>query len=350
LASAISDPALEVLFLPFAHNVLPQSGTESLFLRARGGGAMQRMETGSLLCEQSFKPAADVLQQQGFRTVADVDASPKRYPHVLVLPPRQREEARALFARAVTLAAPGGRVIASIENNEGAKAGEGDLKRLAGLGGSLSKHHCRVFWTGPIGDGDHALLAQWRELDAPRPILQGRYVSRPGVFSWNRIDPASALLARNLPTTLGGDGADLGTGFGYLADEVLTRCPGVRSLDVYEAESRALALARINLSRHSQRVQLQYHWADVTSGLDRAYDFIVSNPPFHSQGRDGRPDIGQGFIAAAAAALMRGGRLWLVANKHLPYEDVLKQRFSDIRLVDMDQGFKVIEAIKAGPR
>ena len=53
------------------------------------------------------------------------------------------------------------------------------------------------------------------------------------------------------------------------------------------------------------------------------------------------------FIAAAAEALKPGGRLWLVANRHLPYEQTLNERFGDVRVAGERDGFKVIAAIKA---
>ena len=84
--------------------------------------------------------------------------------------------------------------------------------------------------------------------------------------------------------------------------------------------------------------------------MPEQYDFIVSNPPFHAQSRADRPDIGRRFIAAAAEALKPGGRLWLVANRHLPYEAVLDARFGKARIVTQRDGFKVIEAIKASSR
>ena len=77
------------------------------------------------------------------------------------------------------------------------------------------------------------------------------------------------------------------------------------------------------------------------------YDVIVSNPPFHAHGREGRPDIGRAFIAAAAAALKPGGALWLVANRHLPYEDVLDARFGEVSEVASSGAFKVIHAVRA---
>jgi 16S rRNA (guanine1207-N2)-methyltransferase len=350
LAALHSDPALDTLFLPFSSGPLTWPAGDVLFLRARDGAGLRQFPLARLVCEQSFKPFADELSRAGLQVVAE--ASPAttdaRYPLVLVLPPRQRDEARALFARAVALTAPGGIVVASMTNNEGAKSGESDLKQLTGLGGSLTKHHCRAFWTRPLPGGiDDALRDKWLALDSPRAILDGRFISRPGVFAWDRIDPASSLLVEKLPPDLAGHGADLGAGFGYLSAEILARCPKVQALDLYEAEARALDLAQRNLATQASPAQLEYLWHDVTAGLPKRYDFIVSNPPFHTQSRADRPDIGRRFIAVAAEALKPGGRLWLVANRHLPYEETLNAGFGQVRVAGERDGFKVIEAIKA---
>ncbi|MEH6418119.1 class I SAM-dependent methyltransferase [Pseudomonas sp. CGJS7] len=345
-----ADDALDTLFQPFADGVLswPEHGG-ALFLRARDGVGLRQRPRPGLVCEQDYKPAVDALHRGGLDTVELESLDPQqRYPLVLVLPPRQREEARALFAQAIARIAPGGRVVACMRNDEGARSGEDDLGRIAGKVGSLSKRKCRVFWTPPLdGPADPDLARQWAGLDAPREILGGRFRSRPGVFAWDRIDPASALLAEHLPADLSGRAADLGAGYGYLSAELLARCPRIAALDLYEAQARALQLARVNLERVQTAVPLQFHWHDVTAGLQQRYDVIVSNPPFHAQGREERPDIGRRFIAVAAEALNPGGRLWLVANRHLPYEVVLDERFGEVRTVAQQGGFKVVEAIKA---
>lgn len=346
--SDFHDAALEALFTPFALGELawPADGNV-LFLRARAGVPLHALPTAGLVCEQGFRPFAQKLERAGF-TVAD--AGERKFPLVLLLPPRQRDESRALLARALEHVAPGGRMVASVLNTEGARSAESDLERLAGTVHNLSKNKCRVFWTDP-GESkiDEALVGEWAGLDAPRAIGSGRFHSRPGLFAWDRVDPASELLAGALPDDLQGHGADLGAGFGFLAAEVLTHCPGVAALDLYEAEARALELARANLSRlfPDGRVALAYHWHDVTSGLLRKYDFIVSNPPFHL-GRADLPALGRAFISAAAAALVPNGRLWLVANRHLPYEAELAAGFARVRVVADERGYKVIEAIKAG--
>ena len=349
MSSSLRDNALDALMQPFEGGLLrwPQAG-DALFLRAREGAALHAAGTRGFACTQPFKPEADRLQRIG-ADMLDEDALPDaKFPLVLVLPPRQREQARALLARAVGRAAPGARVVAAVANDEGARSHEKDLRQLAGLGGSLAKFHCRVFWTPPLqGAHDAALLAHWRQADAPRPILDGRYRSRPGVFAWDRIDPASALLAAQLPADLAGRGADLGAGWGYLSDQVLACAPAVAALELYEAQARALELARANLAAHADRVALGFHWHDVTTGLARSdYDFIVSNPPFHAHDRGDRPQLGQRFIEVAAQSLRHGGRLLLVANRHLPYEATLAQAFASHRVLAEGGGFKVIEGVK----
>lgn len=340
------DPVLAALLHPFANGLLPWS-SQALFLRARAGVAGHGR---GFVASQPFRPEAESLQRAGIELL-DEDALPEAtFPLVLVLPPRQREEARALLAKACAAVAPGGRVVAAVANDEGAKSREADLEQLAGSVATLGKHHCRVFWTSPDSTFNAALLEQWRLLDAPRKILTqdvpgGGFLSRPGIFAWDRIDPASALLAAALPDTLRGRVADFGAGWGYLSLQVLARCPQVQSLELYEADARALALAQRNLA--TARVPVHAHWQDVAAGVDARFDTIVCNPPFHALGRGERPDIGRAFIAAAAAALNPGGSLWLVANRHLPYEEALANGFASVRAVQQQGGFKIVQALKA---
>ena len=343
------DPALQALWLPFADGALAWPG-RALFLGARDGWPLHQRHWPGLACVQAFRPMFDALQRSGLDVVPAVPDG-QRWPLVLLLPPRQREAARAQFAQALALLEPGGRILAAMPNAEGARSGEVDLARLAGPVEVRSKHKCRVFWTAPLeAPADPELAAAWHVGGEPRVLdfaVAGHPVaSRPGVFAWDRVDGASALLARHLPGDLAGEGADLGAGWGYLSMEVLARCAGVRALDLHEADATALDLARANLAPFGDRATLGFHWHDVAAGLPRQYDFIVSNPPFHAQTRVGRPDIGRAFLSAAADALRPGGRLWLVANRHLPYEAVLGARFGTVRAVAQAEGFKVVEAVR----
>jgi 16S rRNA (guanine1207-N2)-methyltransferase len=67
------------------------------------------------------------------------------------------------------------------------------------------------------------------------------------------------------------------------------------------------------------------------------------NPPFH-QGRAAEPEVGLKLIATAARTLGSGGRLFLVANRQLPYEKALAASFPQWERIAGDGAFKVLSA------
>jgi 16S rRNA (guanine1207-N2)-methyltransferase len=163
--------------------------------------------------------------------------------------------------------------------------------------------------------------------------------SQPGIFSWDRIDPGTALLIRHLPT-LTGAGADFGCGIGLLARAVLGG-PAVTQLTLIDIDRRAIAAARRNVVD----VRATFAWRDVRDGdsVPAERDFVVMNPPFHDGGAEDRA-LGEAFIRRAAAVLKPGGVCWMVANRHLPYERALNAHFALIRLVEQADAYKVYEA------
>ena len=187
---------------------------------------------------------------------------------------------------------------------------------------------------------DETTLRNALEAGAPRRLAALGLWSQPGIFSWDRVDPGTALLLEALPT-LAGRGADLGCGIGLLAHAILAT-PEVTRLDLIDIDRRAIEAARRNVD--DSRVRLS--WADVKVGTGlESLDFVVMNPPFHEGGSEDK-SLGQVFIRRAAEALHKGGRLWLVANRHLPYEAVLAPLFRRVTPHLEAQGFKVVEAVK----
>ena len=334
------NPAFTALWYPFLTGAIAWR-EPALFLHARSGVVPAEIDVAQIDCQQSFKPFADDLERAGWRITQNFR---KSYPVVLVLPPPQRDEARALFAQALGYACEDGLVVASMQNSSGAKSGENDLRQLAPDLQSTSKNKCRVFWATKKNI-DETLAQNWLKLDAPRMIEATGFVSRPGVFAWDRIDAASQLLVEHLPKDLAGYGADLGAGLGFLTHTVLMRHENIRAMDVYEAEARALECAKSNLAQFEMSKQLKYYWHDVAQGVQATYDFVISNPPFHQGGVEVQA-VGQAFIEVAAKSLKSNGRFYMVANRHLPYEAGLKKHFSQVRVLATQEGFKVFEAVK----
>ncbi|HRX73850.1 MAG TPA: class I SAM-dependent methyltransferase [Hyphomonas sp.] len=338
------DPVVfETLSLALDEAGLVPAAGNILVLRAEPTPFLMQLPKDRLTCQNSFKPDADALRAAGFTVLPPETEQFPSAALTIVLPPRQRDELRALFARALRDAPSGGVVIACLPNTLGAKTGEKILSELSGETQSLSKNKCRAFWAVKADGWNAPLAEEWIALDAPQEVDDGALWSRPGLFSWDRVDAGSELLADSVPEWIRGRGADFGAGQGYLSREVLANCQHVESMDLFEAEHRALACQRLNLEGFDNWSQ---HWADVTKNAPQAeYDFIVMNPPFHT-GRADSASLGQAFIRAASDALKTGGTLWLVANRHLPYETALSECFKSHEMLEDEGGYKIIRAEK----
>ena len=95
------------------------------------------------------------------------------------------------------------------------------MARALPLDGAFVKAHGRVFWlTRP--ETLPAAVAAWARDAAPRPNAEG-FLTAPGMFSPEHADPGSRRLAAALAGRLSGRVADLGAGWGWLAQAALAQ-------------------------------------------------------------------------------------------------------------------------------
>lgn len=285
---------------------------------------------------QGFKPDYDAWAARGY----DCAVLPEgNYAAALVLVPRAKAEAHALLAEAMTRTG-GGPVIVDGQKTDGIDSLLKACRKRAEVSATVAKAHGKLFvMTAPAGAFD-----DWRAAAAPSP---DGFCTAPGVFSADHIDRGSALLAGALPARLKGRVADLGAGWGYLSAQALKR-DGVTEIHLIEADHAALDCARANITDPRAR----FHWADATAFTpDEPFDVILTNPPFHTS-RAADPALGQAFLAAAARMIAPSGQLWVVANRHLPYERALAGLFREAEEVTGDAGFKILRATRpvAKPR
>ncbi|SFB00633.1 16S rRNA m(2)G 1207 methyltransferase [Poseidonocella pacifica] len=250
---------------------------------------------------------------------------------VIVFLPRARDLARAHLHAAMR---SGAEVLVNGAKVHGVDSLYREIGKHAAVSPAWSKAHGKVF---SIAAGQEP-PAQWAE---GQRTIEGGFVTAPGIFSADGPDKASVLLAAEIEG-LSGHVVDLGAGWGFLAKHALGTSEEITKLDLVEADGRALDCARMNLDDP----RAAFHWADATRWTpEKKPDVIITNPPFH-QGRNADPALGQAFIAAAAGMLAPKGQLLLVANRHLPYEVSLAERFGQTEEIGGDRGFKILRAAK----
>jgi 16S rRNA (guanine1207-N2)-methyltransferase len=315
---------------------LPPSGRIAVFAaRASGAGGagvdLSMLPADRLQIITGFKPDDDAFTAAGLACARDPEGA---YAATLICLPRAKVQGRALLAQACAVTAAGGLVIVDGQKTDGVESMLRDLRGQGLQPEVISKAHGKIMWFAA-----RPMPADWNAR-GPQPVAEG-FVTAEGVFSADGIDPASRLLADSLPDKLGAHLVDLGAGWGYLASRMLAR-ESLRSLDLVEADHAALACARLNVTDPRAR----FHWADATTWRPASpVDGVVMNPPFHS-GRAADPDLGRAFIASAAGMLSPQGRLWMVANRHLPYEASLTQHFAEVVELSGDNRFKILQAAR----
>lgn len=269
-----------------------------------------------------FFPDAEAWTRAGYAVTQEATGE---FAAALVVLPRAKDAARALIAEAAN-AAP--LVIIDGQKHDGVDSILKAVKARQAPESVVSKAHGKIFWLSGADFSD------WASTDHN---VDG-FVTRPGVFSADAPDKGSLALIDVLPP-LKGRVADLGAGWGFLARHILAS-EAVTHLDLVEADAVALDCARRNVIDP----RAAFHWADATTFTPTApYDVVVSNPPFHVS-RAGDPGLGRAFIAAAARMLTPNGSFWMVANRHLPYEEALSQAFAQVEEAGGTSGFKVIHA------
>ena len=267
------------------------------------------------------------------------DAAGGALAAMTMLAPPGTVERRYGLAQALRALASGGRLTALAPKDKGGTRLRKELEAFGCVVVETAKRHHRLCVcdrpAAPIGI-EAAIAA-----GGPRLSPELGLWTQPGVFSWDRVDPGSALLTDHLPA-LAGAGADLGCGVGLLARPVLARAT-VQRLTLIDLDRRAVEAARRNIDDP----RAHFQWADVRApdAALTGLDFVVMNPPFHDGGREDRA-LGQAFIACAAASLRKGGVCLLVANRHLPYEAAMAPLFAKVALKVEAGGYKVYEARK----
>ncbi len=174
--------------------------------------------------------------------------------------------------------------------------------------------------------------------------------SRPGVFSWDHLDEATSVLAGVMRIDPGESVLDLGCGAGALgiAAAMLSQTGRVVMADAdVEAVRSATRGAQAAGLTNAETMVSDVGTALIASGS--RFDVVVMNPPFHA-GKATDLALPLRFIDDAWQVLNDGGRMYLVANRTLPYETAIRQRFGNFSTTHDGPRFKVVSATRTRTR
>ena len=169
--------------------------------------------------------------------------------------------------------------------------------------------------------------------------------SRPGVFSWERLDDGTRALLETMAIGPGETVLDLGCGAG-ITGVVAARLSQTGMVTMVDVALEALEAARRTVATNGLTNCMVLPSDGAAAVRDRRFDVVITNPPFHV-GKATTYDAAVQFVQDAAAVLRPGGRLWLVANRFIPYEGIIQSQFGSATIAQESGRYKVLVAEKA---
>ncbi|MBN1935103.1 MAG: methyltransferase [Anaerolineae bacterium] len=166
-------------------------------------------------------------------------------------------------------------------------------------------------------------------------------ITKPGVFGWQGVDPATALLIEHMHIEPQDTVLDLGCGCGVVG---LAATQTATQGQVYLVDNDVVALecARRTLERN-EVANAQVIASDVTSAVSQvAFDVVVTHLP---RGRN----VARQFIIDAATVLKPGGRLCLAGHNDTgikPFVQFAEEVFGHGSVLAYKKGCRVALCVK----
>lgn len=283
--------------------------------------------TWDWLTAQAHRPLAE--PQVRFAIPQSGDFSGKQ---VILLWPKAKQQAQALIQLMATQVSECWIVGA---NDAGGKS---IGKACAALSDSAEKtdsaRHCTL-WQLQLKT---VTEFNWLKLAQSFNCQQHAFMTLPGVFNHGKLDTGTALLLEHVPAPAHGKLLDLGCGSGVIGLSMKAAEP---ALDITLADIDAFAIRSSQLNSARLNLPATILASDGLSNLEGKFDYLFSNPPFHL-GKGTDYEFARRLFSEAHQHLTRDGQMWIVANRHLPYEDWAAEQFRQVEIMVQDKGFKLL--------
>lgn len=165
-----------------------------------------------------------------------------------------------------------------------------------------------------------------------------RFVSRPGVFTYGRLDDGARALLEVVEVNPGDRILEIGCGTGAAGILAARRAGPGASVVFVDSNARAVALADLN-ARANGLTDFRALAATRLEGLPEGrFDLALANPPYYAQ-----QAIAQLFVERAHDLLRPGGRFYLVTKLADPVEPLIRARFGPPVVLER-RGYAILTA------
>lgn len=161
--------------------------------------------------------------------------------------------------------------------------------------------------------------------------------SLPGVFCHGRLDEGTQLLLENIPNDVSGHIYDFACGSGVIGSYLGKHFP-YKQLVLSDVDSFALQSSQKTLELNN--IQATCELSDGLTKISSKFDWIFTNPPFHT-GVKIDYDIAVAFFRDCRANLKPNGKLVVVANSFLKYPPLLQTHFKHVNVLAETTKFKL---------
>jgi 16S rRNA (guanine1207-N2)-methyltransferase len=270
---------------------------------------------------------------------------PASFYLVLCHLPRGRQVQHQLIRGAARVLRPNGRFIFVASTHVGVKGAVAFARDLFGRCGVVRRR--KGYHVAMTVRSEGMKPSPARDTYAKRSIMLDGVdtilVSKPGVFAWDRLDGGTERLVAAMEIGPGDRLLDLGCGTGLAGLAAARRAPGGQVVLV-DSDLRAVRSARRTLQANRVR-NASVLLSDGVSQVieDEAFDAVITNPPFH-QGREVDYQVAHQFIRDSHQVLRPEGRLFLVANRFIGYDDLMHQTFGNVDVAYVDRSYHVLTA------
>jgi 16S rRNA (guanine1207-N2)-methyltransferase len=306
---------------------------------------LQSLTNSSTFCFSDYRHFNEINDQLTESTCVFTDnyQGDKTFNLLLIFIPKAKKEVQYLLANLTPHLQQGAPIILVGEKKCGIKSAGNLLTPYATNVNTIdSARHCSLLYC----ELSHE-VAMFKQSDWIKtyPIkineITLQICSLPGVFSHGELDKGSELLLQNLPAKLSGSLLDFGCGAGVIGCYIKKRFP---DLEIDMVDINAYALASAKLSMINNKLNASVFASNVFSNIDKKYNTLLSNPPFHS-GKQTNYVAAEAFINQSPNYLKAKGTFSIVANKFLRYEPLLEKSYTNITTSQQNNKFKVLTCL-----